>query len=89
MNANAHIKVERECGQFAKNATDVVKGRLTRVRGFPCADVRVFVPGAGGDLSATRHGICFAREKLPELRELVQAMIDACGPAEPAGGGPQ
>lgn len=77
MAENGQVQTEQECGQFPKNATSVVVGRLVVVHGIACADLRVFVASADGEAVPTRAGICLARGKLPELAALIQDMIEA------------
>ncbi len=72
------IQVEAQVGRFQKNATQTVEGRLTRVRGVPCADIRVFAIGCDGRAVATKAGLSIRREQLPELRALVDALLAAC-----------
>jgi len=79
MNGNEYITVEKDVASFAKNATSEVRGRFLDVRGRSCADVRTFAAGAGGDMVPTRAGVCIGREKLPELRSLVERMIEDAG----------
>lgn len=74
---NEVMQVEVEAGRMAKNAMSEIVARLVRVRGTPCADLRVFALATDGALKPTRAGLCLAREKLPELRKLVDALVAA------------
>ena len=79
--SSSGIEVEVVVGEFQKNATTVVRGRLTSVRGVPCVDVRVFAHTGDGDLVPTRKGITLARERAENLRALVNDLCDAAEPS--------
>jgi len=73
------FEVLRMVGSFNKNALQTVEARLTKVRGVPCVDLRVFVNHGADEPVATKSGICIAREKLADLHKLVHKMETACG----------
>jgi hypothetical protein len=75
-------EVEREVGRFQKNALSEIRARLVKVHGRPCADVRMFAVKSQGEMVPTKAGLCLSREKLPELRALVNRLVAACGPQE-------
>lgn len=71
--------LEQEVGEFVKNAQEVVKGALTQAYGRPCADIRVYYLTATRERKPTPKGICMSRDRLPELRDLIEKLIAACG----------
>ena len=71
------IEVEAEVSEMVKNATAIIRGRLTVLRGTPCLDVRVFAHGGGAGLVPTRAGIALSRERAEDFRALVAELCDA------------
>ena len=71
------IEVEAVVGEIPKNATTVVRGRLTVCHGIECVDLRVFAHTGDGDVVPTRQGIAVARERAEDFRALVNAVCDA------------
>ncbi len=67
----------QEVGRCPKNSQSEIVARLVNAYGIPCADVRVFTAGAGGQPVPTRQGICLQVAQLPELRVLLDKLIEA------------
>jgi len=78
--ANDSTRVEREVGRFAKNAAAEVIGRLTVISGIECIDIRIFIPTTGGQMRATKKGVCIVREKASDLLKLATDLAEACKP---------
>jgi len=76
-----------DCGQFQKNGNEMVKARLVDAHGLVCGDIRVFRVVVGGEPRPMRKGICLDATNLPQLRALVEAMIQKSEELKQAGGG--
>ena len=75
------IETEVVVGEFPKNATTVVRARLTVVHGIECVDLRVFAHTGAGDVVPTRQGIALARDRAGDLRALVNDLCDVAKPS--------
>ena len=71
------IVVEFEAGSIRKSPKALIVARLLKLRGTAVGDLRQFVVNAGGEWVPTRAGISLPRERLSELRELVERLIAA------------
>ena len=87
MSADQIIEVEAEVGSFPKNASSSVVGRVTRVHGVRCVDLRVFAVNTAGESVPTRAGVCVRTEQLPELQKLVAALVAASAEGAAGDGG--
>jgi hypothetical protein len=74
---NAGIVVEAEVGCIDKSPTIKILARLLLLRGTAVGDLRQFVFNARGKWVPTRAGISLPIERLGELRELVDGLIEA------------
>jgi hypothetical protein len=71
------IETAAEVGSFEKNSAATVVGRVLRVRGVACGDIRIFAVGRSGKPVPTRAGVCVRTEQLAALRALVEKLIAA------------
>lgn len=68
------FKVERVIGEFWRDSSRLVIGRLVLVGGTRCGDLRNFV---GDGSKAQSGGLCLSHDHLVELRALVDQLIEA------------
>jgi hypothetical protein len=74
---DAGIVAEAEVGCTDKSPTARILARVLKLRGVSVGDLRLFVQKGGGERVPTRAGISLPRERLCELRELVDRLIEA------------
>ena len=70
--------VEREIGEVPKNAREVIRATLLVAHGKPCADIRVWAEKDSGEVVATRKGLMLARDRVADLKVLVDQLAEAC-----------
>ena len=76
--SSSDFVIEREVGEVPKNAREVIRATLLLAHGKPCADLRVWAERDDGEVVATRKGLMLARDRVGDLKVLVDQLAQAC-----------
>ncbi|HVA67188.1 MAG TPA: transcriptional coactivator p15/PC4 family protein [Elusimicrobiota bacterium] len=68
---------EKVVAEFGKNSRESVRAIVKTWNGRELFDIRVCYRNDAGELKPTQKGLCLSLDKLPELRQAVEALEKA------------